>query len=1075
MPRTHRPFRTLTATLASLALAAALVPAAAVSALAATVTSTALSSSDAATLTVTDNASENNYTPWPNKTARSFVCELDSNSTLGAYMRVECDTSADGDSDTTTADTFVVEYYDSEWNLTSTKTYDTELDVWGGFFFGEEYSFVVVGQDNEDSDDATEVLRIIKYDREMTTRLDSTSYYGANTTEPFEWTNLNMTEDDGNLYVYTGHMMYNSHEANMGFIIDEETLETVDCFYGADTYSGYCSHALYQLIRTDGEYVYRCDLVDDYVGIYERPSLNVSRNPTGQWNDNTYTAAITFPAAGVYTGCSPSGMELSDDNVIVVGKSVDYENSRFYRNNNTQRNIFVSVTDKDFTLREDDSELIYLTDYEGDDVTADDTTTSGTAGSSEVGYRATTDVRTPQLVKITDDRFLVMWEEADIEVTEATDGTKTYTTTDDVTVQMVLINGSGTVISCTESADMRLSDCQPILTSSGSVMWYVSDGTDVTLYTVDPDSLDEGCVTGVSLSDTASNTVALSGDSEELASWAAGDVEVTVEAWEDNASVYSLETDETLPTVTLSSDGSTVSVTGATQGIFEVKLHSVGEADVVFTVYVDSSGTVTKLIADEMTDFLMSYATITFDEPYVGDSSFLYEGSTITPSITVTLGSAVLSADEYTVTYSDNDSCGTATVTITGSDDEHWSTTATAEFSIGYDLSTCTVTANTSSYIYSGKTYTPGVTVTTSDDETVASSNYTLKYADNTDVGTATITLTGKGDYLAATTNSATFSIVEPAETDAYAPVEIVLVDGSLVIQASSSAPSDFDLSAYLAAVETVIYLDSSGGYYTCSLNTQTGVITKTLSTAGTYRLVVTAVGYQTVRAYFSCDSSGTFSGATVTSGTADVPQTTAAVTFSVSDGAVSVVSSSSGSDAATSAYVAAITSVVATDASGATYELSVSSDGTVDTSSLTAEGSYTIAVSATGYADVTTTLTVDSTGTVTAVSTGSGSSKATVKVKKKSLKAKAKKTVKFKASSLYKISGSPSSKSFALGTVKKGKKKLKKAKAKKIKVAKKTGVITVKKGLAKGSYTLAVKVKLDGKTTTLTYKLKVK
>ncbi len=122
-----------------------------------------------------------------------------------------------------------------------------------------------------------------------------------------------------------------------------------------------------------------------------------------------------------------------------------------------QRNIFLTVTDKN--LRSAETELIWLTDY-----TDEDGITPGV----------------PQLVKLGDNSFLIMWEEYN-------------STTKETRTNMIMVDGEGNFTSNRIEVKMRLSDCQPIVTDSGMVVWYVSDGSEVTLYTInpDPESLDE--------------------------------------------------------------------------------------------------------------------------------------------------------------------------------------------------------------------------------------------------------------------------------------------------------------------------------------------------------------------------------------------------------------------------------------------------------------------------------------------------------------------------------------------------------------------------------------------------------
>lgn len=112
------------------------------------------------------------------------------------------------------------------------------------------------------------------------------------------------------------------------------------------------------------------------------------------------------------------------------------------------RNVFVSVTGKNL----DGNSLKWLTDY--------------TKGSKIT-------VRTPQLVKISDEQFLALWEEKN-----TGDGT--------VRTAMVTLDGAGNATSEVVRTNCRLSDCQPIHCSDGIVRWYVSDGKACTMYQVHP-------------------------------------------------------------------------------------------------------------------------------------------------------------------------------------------------------------------------------------------------------------------------------------------------------------------------------------------------------------------------------------------------------------------------------------------------------------------------------------------------------------------------------------------------------------------------------------------------------------
>ena len=82
-----------------------------------------------------------------------------------------------------------------------------------------------------------------------------------------------------------------------------------------------------------------------------------------------------------------------------------------------------------------------------------------------------------------------------------------------------------------------------------------------------------------------------------------------------------------------------------------------------------------------------------------------------------------------------------------------------------YDISDADVTLDADEYTYTGSEITPTVTVVAANGTTLTEgTDYTVAYADNTEVGTATVTITGAGSYTG--TVAATFTIVEATTED---------------------------------------------------------------------------------------------------------------------------------------------------------------------------------------------------------------------------------------------------------------------------------------------------------------------
>ncbi|MBQ8960680.1 MAG: leucine-rich repeat protein [Ruminococcus sp.] len=317
-----------------------------------------------------------------------------------------------------------------------------ELPIFGGVFFGESYNFIVFGDTNYEEDDQREVFRIVKYSKDWE-RLGSTSVYGANTHIAVDGGSLRMAEKDGNLYVYTCHTMYASardgrnHQANLMIIVNEEAMVC------AANDNNYASHSFDQFVRSDSSGIYFADLGDAY------PRTVVLHNDKKRSFD---ALAIQGAIGDNNTGVTLGGLELSDDNILLAGNTVDQSDAESY-DYNGQRNIFISVTDKGLTS----TSCKFLTDYDG---------------SENISPL------TPQLVKAGSDTFYVLWEELD-------------TVSDKVSTHLAKLSGSGETLAgpVELSGSWLLSDCQPIFGSDGIITWYTvaETGGDPVIYRLDPE------------------------------------------------------------------------------------------------------------------------------------------------------------------------------------------------------------------------------------------------------------------------------------------------------------------------------------------------------------------------------------------------------------------------------------------------------------------------------------------------------------------------------------------------------------------------------------------------------------
>ena len=130
-------------------------------------------------------------------------------------------------------------------------------------------------------------------------------------------------------------------------------------------------------------------------------------------------------------------------------------------------------------------------------------------------------------------------------------------------------------------------------------------------------------------------------------------------------------------------------------------------------------------------------------------NSYVYDGSAKTPDVvSVVLGDQMLvTGTDYTVSYVNNTNVGTATVIITGRG--NYSGTVEKTFTIkAASLSNAVVTLKTISYTYNGKAKKPGVKSVVLDKRTlVLGTDFTVSYKNNKNIGTATVVITGIGNY----------------------------------------------------------------------------------------------------------------------------------------------------------------------------------------------------------------------------------------------------------------------------------------------------------------------------------------
>ena len=353
-----------------------------------------------------------------------------------------------------------VEEYDAERNFISGISIQPELPLFGGFYSGQTHNFLVFGQANPGEDDSVEVIRVVRYTKDWQ-RTGSASLYGANTSTPFMAGSLRFAECSGYLYIRTAHEMYTSsdgkrHQANLMINVRLSDMTITDSFWKVMNIShGYVSHSFNQFIAVDGDDLLAVDHGDAHPravvlmrynapagqdsfmkGIVENYMLRYVKtvdvlNLIGQTGQND-------------TGAAVGGFEVSGSAYLIVGNTIQQQAGGDLFG---QRNIFITATSKtDFS--EAGTTLRFLTNYtQGDNV----------------------DVSNPHFVKLSDDRFILLWTE---------------TTDDGQTLRYCFVDGLGQMEGEIYSAPGVLSDCKPVV-QGDQLIWYATQASGPAFFTID--------------------------------------------------------------------------------------------------------------------------------------------------------------------------------------------------------------------------------------------------------------------------------------------------------------------------------------------------------------------------------------------------------------------------------------------------------------------------------------------------------------------------------------------------------------------------------------------------------------
>lgn len=900
------------------------------------------------------------------------------------------------------------EYYDADGALTGQKSIPVELPIFGGFLEGADNYYLIFGQENEEEDDTKEVIRVVCYSKDWV-RQGAASVCGANTRIPFDAGSASLTESGGMLYLRTCHEMYKNekgeiHQSNMTVSIrkSDMTVTSTRCevsYVG----TGYVSHSFNQIMKEDGSDIVAVDHGDayprgfvlfKYEGKAGAESLGAPK----------YVIVLSFggETGDNYTGASLGSLEISDTHYLVAGNSVVQDGDTF--DSGAVRNIFVTATSKN------------------------DFTESGTSMHWVTSYTGSESVSTPVMTALPDGKYLLMWTVDDVlnfcyVGSDGTPENTIYTGIGSLSDCRPYYKNNGVWWYVTSSTapvyyyiDLDDPGVVRVLNASHTLVLDPMGGTlDTTEMTVEHgsqygelptptrDSNYEflgwytGKNTGTKVTSTTSVRVR---NSETLyarwrENWSFNDESGTLkyqkpgimgnceDQWSDykgklknvviGDGVTAINGNEfykysTLKTAVIAS--SVIDINGyAFYGTGLTDVYYLGTESEWNAIEIDSRGN-SKLTGANI-HFVddarsLEYAQIT------GLTDTNYTGSAIEQEITVMqLGDILTQNSDYTVSYSDNVNAGTATVTVTGKGSYHDSVSGT--FTIKpISIASASVTG-LGDQTYTGKALKPAPAVAVDGNTLTADTDYTVEYSNNTDAGTAEVTITGKGNCTGTVTGTFTIkpaSIASASVTGlddavytgaALKPVPVVKL-GSVTLKSGTDytvAYSD-NVNAGKATVTVTgcgNYADTATGSFTIepasiASATVSGLSDKTYTGSELTQTPVVKLGSATLKADVDYEVSYTDNTAV---GTATVKVTgcgnytgTASGTFAIKATSIASASVTGIEDAAyTGAAIKPVPAVKlgsVTLKSGTDYEVSYKDNTEVGTATvtITGKGNYT-------------------------------------------------------------------------------------------------------------------------------------
>lgn len=377
--------------------------------------------------------------------------------------------------DVRTDDTAIeIQTYDQDLNLLSTKRVDFELPIFGGFYAGEKYNYIAFGQLNTEENDQKEVIRVVKYDKDFN-RIASVSVYGREsiTTIPFDAARGRMAEYGDTLVFHTSRERYRTpdglnHQSQLTLVIDTSAMRVTNAL--GQFQRNHVSHSFDQYVLFDGGSHVLLDHGDAY------PRSIVLHKSAGSNYTSLDLVDIPGPSGANVTGVSIGGFEASSTHYLALYNTVDHSKVEGYTNFELVGYMSKELPDIEYIMQRRDIMVAAVPKNQLHPSQVEHITLYPYRDTDRTSSR-------PFLVKVGADRYMVLWQEYQIHVSEDYYGNPRESLTA-TGVRVLYMDGRGKPLTETSFVEgYKLSESDPVVFGD-QVVWYLDNGSEQLLYTL---------------------------------------------------------------------------------------------------------------------------------------------------------------------------------------------------------------------------------------------------------------------------------------------------------------------------------------------------------------------------------------------------------------------------------------------------------------------------------------------------------------------------------------------------------------------------------------------------------------